>query len=216
MTCAAVSIPGGANAARVKIYFDFLCPFAWRGLELMDKLEMRPQLVHFSLVQGNHPDNKDRRNPTWKLAERPLDEGTDAQKGSLAAFLAAQAARAQGDEAERRFSLELFRQRFVEKADLADPATARAAAEKAGLDLARFEADLADEAARRATLAADLEDASALAVFGTPTFQLDSGEAAYFRFASLPETREDAEAAWRLYTDVLRSGASIETIKRPR
>ena len=41
----------------ITVYHDFLCPFAWRGLELLAALEIPFTSRHFSLVQGNHPNN---------------------------------------------------------------------------------------------------------------------------------------------------------------
>lgn len=199
------------------VYFDFLCPYAWRGLELMKLLDLRPELRHFSLVQGNHQENPDRKNPTWKLAEQPSEDGPDNQKASLRAFLAGQAAKLQGGEQAFQFALQLFRLRHKDGKDLNDPETIFEAARGAGLDLEQFESDLADdEATLRANLADDLDAAARLGVFGTPTFVLDSGDAAYFRFAKLPESREGAEQAWQLYQDVLHSGVRVETVKRPR
>ncbi|WP_027481837.1 DsbA family oxidoreductase [Deinococcus pimensis] len=198
------------------VYFDFLCPYAWRGLELSNLLGDRPELRHFSLVQGNHPENPDRKNPTWKLAEQSLTEGPGHQTASLAAFLAAKAAARQGDEAGRTYALHLMRLRHAEKRELGEAEVRLEAARRAGLDLARFEADLADEAGLRAELARDLDAAAQLGVFGTPTFVLDSGDAAYLRFSELPGSEEDARRLWSTYEAVLTSGARIETIKRPR
>ena len=57
------------------LYFDFLCPYAWRGLELADVLRrghgLKFRLRHFSLVQGNHAENPDRKHPTGN-GRRPL------------------------------------------------------------------------------------------------------------------------------------------------
>lgn len=198
------------------LYIDFLCPYAWRGVELAEQLGQRPDIRHYSLVQGNHPENPDRKNPTWWLTDQPLGEGSDAQRGSLAAFLAAQAAERQGAEAGQRFTLHLFRLRHAERRDLNDPETVLEAARRSELDLARFEMDRQDEAGLRAALRADLEAAATLGVFGTPTFVLDSGDAAYLRFVTLPGTPDEARDLWGLYTRVLTSGARIETIKRPR
>ena len=84
------------------------------------------------------------------------------------------------------------------------------------LDLERFAADQRDETARRADLSRDLERAGRLGVFGTPTIQLENGKAAYFRFATLPDTKADQQAAWELFLNVLNSDATIETIKRAK
>lgn len=201
----------------VAIYLDYLCPFAWRGLELVQvvapQLGLDLQLRHYSLEQGNHRENAGlpRNAPVWKLVEQPL-EGSKA----LRAFLASHAAKQQGRAAHLRFALELFRLRHQDKRELGDDETFVDAVSRAGLDLERFMADLEDEEDRRIELGRDLEDAGELAVFGTPTFVLPSGDAAYFRFTQLTTEPELAMNLWELYTAVLHNGAHIETIKRPR
>ncbi len=200
----------------VTVYFDYLCPFAWRGLELVHvvapQLGLDLELRHFSLEQGNHQENAGlpRNAPVWKLVEQPL-EGPKA----LRAFLASHAARQQGKAAHLRFALELFRLRHQDKRELSDETFVEAVG-RAGLDLERFMADLEDEEERRIELGRDLEDAGELGVFGTPTFVLPSGDAAYFRFTQLTTEPELAVNLWELYTAVLHNGAHIETIKRPR
>jgi predicted DsbA family dithiol-disulfide isomerase len=200
----------------VKIYLDYLCPFAWRGLELAyvvaPQLGLDLEIRHYSLEQGNHPENagRPRKAPVWKLAEQPLESSP-----SLRAFLASHAARQQGKAAHLRFALELFRLRHQERRRLDDETLVEAVG-RAGLDLERFMADLEDEESRRLELAADLEAAGELGVFGTPTFVLPSGDAAYFRFTQLTTEPELAVNLWELFTSVLHNGAHIETIKRPR
>ncbi len=201
---------------RVTVYLDYLCPFAWRGLELAyvvaPQLALDFEIRHYSLEQGNHPENASlpRNAPVWKLAEQPL-EGSKA----LRAFLASHAAKQQGKAAHLRFALELFRLRHQERRRL-DEETLVDAVSRAGLDLERFMADLEDEESRRLELARDLEQAGELGVFGTPTFVLPSGDAAYFRFTQLTTEPELAVNLWELFTSVLHNGAHIETIKRPR
>lgn len=199
------------------VYFDFLCPYAWRGVELLSSLGIEFEPVHYSLVQGNHSDNKGlpRANPVWKLVEQPLETEDANQRESLLAFIASHAAAQQGSALRLAFILELFRLRHRDVKPL-DPATILAAATLAKLDLERFVADQRDEAARRAELNRDLERAGQLGVFGTPTIELESGAAAYYRFATLPETSEAKLEAWKLYQTVLSSDATIETIKRTK
>jgi DSBA-like thioredoxin domain len=200
----------------VTVYFDFLCPYAWRGLELLAALELEFEPVHYSLVQGNHAENAGllRSAPVWKLVDQPL-EGTDNIAQSLEAFLASHAAAKQGKALHERFILHLFRAKHMDKQALS-AATALEAATRAGLNLEQFTSDRAEESVRRTELALGLERAAALSVFGTPTIQLETGEAAYYRFAHLPETPEARREAWNLFQMVLRDGAMIETIKRPR
>ncbi|MCD0170477.1 disulfide bond formation protein DsbA, partial [Deinococcus sp. 23YEL01] len=59
-------------------------------------------------------------------------------------------------------------------------------------------------------------DAAEIGVFGTPTFVLPTGEAAYYRFENLTRDPVQARAWWDLYVTVLRDGAGVATIKRAR
>lgn len=211
----------------VTVYFDYLCPFAWRGLELLNVVAplkgIDLELCHFSLVQGNHADNAKlpRSAPAWKLADQPFPEintppAEKFTRSSLLAFLASHAAAKQGKTAHLKFALALFRTIHQEKAELNDLEMLIKVAQQTGLDVDQFQSDFADEAARRTELAYDLEQAGKLAVFGTPTIQLPSGNAAYFRFAKLETEPQAALELWDTFVKVLDSEARIETIKRPR
>jgi predicted DsbA family dithiol-disulfide isomerase len=210
----------------VTVHFDYLCPFAWRGLELLNVIAplkgFELELKHFSLVQDNHADNAKlpRNAPAWKLAEHSLadlqGDPSPSRYLSLLAFLASHAAAQQGNTAHLQFALELFRLRHQEKAGLMETAMLVQAAERAGLDIAKFQDDLSNEDLRRKELAQDLEEAGEQAIFGTPTVELPSGDAAYLRFAQLVTEPQAAVALWDTFVTVLESGAHIETIKRPR
>ncbi len=201
----------------IAIYFDFLCPFAWRGLELINVLQKENNLTvalkHFSLEQGNHADNtgKPRHQPLWRLEQQPLN-----QTLGLKAFLGSHAAKQQGPEAQMHFALELFRLHHQHKADLNNNQTHLDAAQQASLDLKQFQNSFQNESGLRQALAQDLDAAGEVGVFGTPTFVLPSGHAAYFRFANLITDPKEALALWDMYVKVLESEAKIETIKRPR
>ncbi|ULH14601.1 DsbA family protein [Deinococcus sp. KNUC1210] len=216
------SLPSQAGV--IDVYFDFLCPYAWRGLELADVLRrehgLKFRLRHFSLVQGNHKENPDRKYPTWWLDHQVAGAGGDAQAGSLNAFLAGQAALRQGEDAAWAFTLALFRavhQRAAGESapDLKNDGLLRSLAEQS-LDIEQFDRDFADDAGLRASLHDDLQASASLGVFGTPTFHLTDGNIAYFRFANLVTEPGAALALWNLYTAVLTDGARIETIKRAK
>lgn len=203
------------------LYFDFLCPYAWRGVELANVLKAEGEafrLRHFSLVQGNHPDNaaaKSAGDVIWWLSDQPAGEGSAHQQGSLGAFLAHTAAARQGEEASWAFTLALLRRRH-EQGQALDEAAIQGAAEDAGLDPAQFAADRHDDAGLRAALRRELADAADLGVFGTPTFVLEDGAAAYYRFENLTRDPQTARAWWDLYRTVLSDDAGIATIKRAR
>lgn len=201
------------------VFFDFVCPYAWRGVELAQVLrqagEQQFTLRHFSLVQGNHPDNAGQPDPVWWLTDQPAEAGERFQKSSLLAFLAAQAAARQGEEQGWDFTLALFRALHEEKKPLDEDAVMAAAA-AAKLDLNQFAADRQDDDGRRASLRADLAEAAEIGVFGTPTFVLPGGEAAYYRFENLTRDPGTARQWWKLYGDVLHSDAGIATVKRAK
>jgi predicted DsbA family dithiol-disulfide isomerase len=201
----------------ITVFFDPTCPFAWRGLELFHALNLEFDARAYSLVQGNHPSNTvlPRGKPVWKQAEVEPDTLTDGQRSSLNNFMALAAAKFQGAQKHHLFALELMRTKHDQKLAL-DADTIWQAAQKADLDLDQFKADLNDALARRTEVAQDLDAADELAVFGTPTVVLESGHAAYFRFANLPTTFEEQRKLWDIYVSVLESPARIETLKRPR
>ncbi|WP_278914115.1 DsbA family oxidoreductase [Deinococcus wulumuqiensis] len=209
------------------LYFDFLCPYAWRGVEMAHALRGCGEtfrLRHFSLVQGNHPDNnapdtKGSGEVRWWLTDQPL--GAEGGKGSmkyqrpsLNAFLAARAAYRQGEEKSWAFTLALFRLHHEDGREL-DETAFQDAAEHAGLDLAGWQKDRQDEAALRRELREDLEASAALGVFGTPTFVLGSGDAAYFKFEKLTRDPHEAQNLWSLFTGTLHSEAQVATVRRP-
>jgi predicted DsbA family dithiol-disulfide isomerase len=208
----------------ITVYFDYLCPYAWRGVELLAALEIPFVARHYSLVQGNHPENAGlpRSAPKWLLVNQTIASQANQNlppyldvDGSLEAFFASHAAMQQGSEAHLRFALELLRARHKDKKEL-NAATTLEAAQTAGLDIAAFVAARADEPSRKAELALDLEMAGQLGVFGTPTIQLETGGIAYFRFDVLPETREAKQGTWQIFKNTLLSDARIGTIKRAK
>ncbi len=208
----------------ITVFYDFLCPYAWRGLELLAALEIPFVHKHYSLVQGNHPDNAGlpRHLPKWQLVTQTLGDTANAGlpaylnvDGSLEAFLAARAAMQQGNAAYLRFALELFRARHRDKKVL-NAETALEAAKAANLDINAFTVARADVVARTVELGADLEEAGQLGVFGTPTIQLESGDIAYFRFEHLPQTQAAKLEAWQIFERAMLSEAGIATIKRAK
>jgi predicted DsbA family dithiol-disulfide isomerase len=142
----------------------------------------QPRWRYFSLTQVNA--RRDGRPEGWAIWNGAQSEEAPGRS----AFMAAEAARRQ-----HRFDAmheALLRARHEEGGDLEDPGVLRACAGLAGLDLERYEVDLADpdllEAIRR-----DHQDAAErLHVFGTPTFVAPSGRSAYVRLSEVPEPSE--------------------------
>ena len=178
------------------VYIDFLCPWAYRGAMWLAEVEkagrIRPQFRFFSLSQ-NHAAHEGRAQPpVWER---------DPNAQGLPAFLAGTAARAQGAELGDRFRLALQRAKHQDHLPVDQHATHRVAAERAGLDVARWETDL--KATDFTTLAREHEEAVGRGVFGVPTLVWSEGRSYYVKITDLIP----AERAVPLYD-------AIETVHR--
>ncbi len=160
------------------VYIDFLCPWAYRGAMWLAEVEkagrIRPQFRFFSLSQNHQAHEGSAKPPVWEL---------DPKAKGLAAFLAATAARTQGAPAGDRFRLALQRARHEDHLPLDQHATNRVAAERAGLDVARWEQDL--KATDFTTLAREHEEAVRRGVFGVPTLVWPEGHSYYIKITDL-------------------------------
>ena len=197
----------------VTVYFDYLCPFAWRGAEVAQVVEARLGLRfvwrHFSLYQSNYEGDD-----SWQLWNEPIDALDDMGTKGLLPFLASCAARCQGEALHHTFRLNLLRSRHEQGQNFTLD-TVRDVAASSGLHLPRFERDLANPECRT-LLAREHSEAQALDVFGTPTFHFSSGHLAYFRIAQLPKTTEEAVGLFSDYRHMLETYPYLQTLKRPR
>lgn len=200
-------------AETVTVYFDYLCPFAWRAAELAERVAepagVRFDWRHFSLYQANH-----RNDDGWQLWNERVDARDPSGSWGLLPFLASSAARQQGADAYDAYRLELLRARHRDHRPL-DGTTIHDVARSAGLHLACFERDLADPEART-VLARDHHQAASLHVFGTPTFRFGSGDTAYLRLKALPPEGDASLALFQRVRAMLVDYPYLETLKRPR
>lgn len=198
---------------KVFVYFDYLCPFAWRGAEVAEQvtniLGTEFEWCHFSLYQSNY----DSPEP-WQLWNEKVDLEDESGTKGLLPFLASCAARRQGSQVFNAFRLATMRARHVDGAPL-NLTTLLEAAKAVGLDLESFEKEL-NNPETRTVLAKEHHEAEKLNVFGTPTFKFPSGHLSYFRIAQLPQDEEEAVRLFSSYRELLESYPYLETIKRPR
>jgi predicted DsbA family dithiol-disulfide isomerase len=161
---------------------------------------------YFPLEQVNTAEG-----PDWKLWEQPPNHRSRGR----AAFHAAIAARNQGEEAFERFHHALLKSKHEDGNDHGRPATLTAAAEEAGLDLARFQADL-DDRLLLARIGEDYEHGrEEHGVFGTPTFVFPNGGAAYLKM--LPAAGPDeALPIFEEFVRTVRDRPFISEFKRPK
>jgi len=198
---------------QVDVYFDYVCPYAWRAAELAEHVAQRNGVRfawhHFSLYQAAYAG----RDP-WFVWNEPLDPADETGGRGLLAFLASLAARRQGPDAADRFRMHLLRARHREGRPF-DDATVRAAAAAAGLHLPRFESDLADPEART-LLARQHCEALEREVRVTPTFVFPDGSRACVRLACAPEGGEAAADLFDGVRDLLSRHPTLESVSRPR
>lgn len=186
---------------RPTVYFDFLCPWAYRSAIWLKAVEdagrITPAWRFFSLSENHRTREAQGGVPVW--------EG-DGQAQGVPAFRAAIAARRQGDAAYHRFRLALQKARHEGwlKADL--PETHTAAARAAGLDLERFDRDLTE--VDLLPLAEEHSEAVRRGVFGVPTLYWPNGRSYYVKITDVPPTDQavalyDAIASVHAFNQVI-------------
>jgi predicted DsbA family dithiol-disulfide isomerase len=194
------------NTDRPTVYIDFLCPWAYRGAMWLAEVEkagrIKPEFRFFSLSQ-NHETREGVSGP--RVWER------DTPAKGLPAFLAATAARAQGEDAGERFRIALQRARHEDHLPVDEHRTHQLAAERAGIDVPRWEQDLKKSDFK--VLEQEHREAVRRGVFGVPTIVWPEGRSYYVKITDLvPADR--AVALYEAIETVHRFGEVIE-IKKP-
>ena len=197
----------------VTVYYDYVCPFAWRGAELArlvaPVLGLEFVWRHFSLYQNNYEGTDG-----WQLWNDKLSFGDDSGDKGLLPFMASCAARRQGPEKHAHFRLEAMRARHRDHRPFT-LATLREVAQRVGLEMSRFESDLSNPECRT-VLAHEHHHAVSQNIFGTPTFSFEDGHTAYLRLKEVPHDVDEATELFLCYRRLLERYPYLETIKRPR
>jgi len=120
------------------------------------------------------------------LVFNPWTSGERYPVSSLPALIAGWAAGRQGPEAGERYHWALFWTFFEANRDISDPGVLRRVASDAGLDLGRYDADVADAGLKEEVLAAHVAAVDAFgveavptAIIGTRRFEGAAAEGAY-------------------------------------
>jgi predicted DsbA family dithiol-disulfide isomerase len=197
----------------VDVYFDYACPYVHSAAVWMDEVgrqlgDAAPEVSwkFFPLEQVNAPE--DAELPIWELPPDRRSRGRDS-------LHAAAAARRQGAAPFARFHLALLRLKHEDGEDHGKRDVIEEAARRAGLDVDRFQADLADW-----SLLGEIRDdytraREAFGVFGTPTFVFPNGGSAYLQTLP-PPPPEEAVPVWEDFVRIVRDRPFLREIKRPR
>ena len=143
----------------------------------------------FSLKQVN---SEEEEGPEWKAWEQP---------GALLAHRAGEAARRQGPKAFEAYHLALLRARHEDRRDLDDEETILDTARAVGLDVARFQEDLADKSLLEDIARSHTKAVEEYGVFGVPTFVFPNGATTFFK-SYKPSDEEAVEMFEALYWDM--------------
>ena len=170
--------------------------------ELGDDIELNYR--SFALEQVNSKEG-----PDWKAWE----QGSDYESRGLWSLRGGIAARMQGWEAHDKWMLELQHFKFVERGDIREREPIVDAAQRAGLDMDKFVADL-DSPERLAEIGRDHEEAVSKGIFGTPTFIFEDGSAAFLKTFTPPEG--ESLAAFENMVLMARNRPYFGELKRPQ
>ncbi len=200
-----------SDTVHVDVFFDFLCPYVYKAAVWLQKVkeDMGKKLSinwkYFSLEQVNNQNG-----PDWKLWEQPEDYPSRGRR----AFLAAEAARCQGEAAFNRFRMALLRARHEQSCDIADINTLIEVAESSGLEMPQFQEDLSNpqllsELAENHTLAVET-----LGVFGTPTIVFQGEQAVFLKIMSVPPPKECLQL-FKEIRHLAEQRQYVQEVKRP-
>ena len=152
------------------------------------------------------------KGPEFKVWEQPgILDGSD---NTLLAHQAGLAAKRQGKEAFESFFMALLKARHEDKKDLTDPAVMNAAAQSAGLDLARFREDVADPDLLRELAESHQKAVEEVGAFGVPTFVFPGGQSAFLKMFIPPD--EQAAEIYESMFKTMNEYVHIGEFKRPQ
>jgi len=194
----------------IPVYFDYLCPYAWRGAEfakMVEKpLDIKFDWKHYSLYQGNYSGEDG-----WQLWEDAVDaDAKDGSKG-LMPFLVSHYVKETMPEKYDDFRLNL--QRIAHK----DAQGFSLTAIKCALKESGISEDIDfDTDELRSSLKTAHEEAVSKNVVATPTFFVGDNDAAYFRIGEVPSSESEAVELYQHYFELLTKYPYVETVRRPK
>lgn len=161
---------------QLDIYYSYACRdsylvFAWL-MEVKKNGQSLEMNWHPFAIQLDDPDQYWKR--PWKFAN-----------SELRGFIAAEAARRQGSESFSRFHDALERAVHQQLLELGDESTLIGAAQQAGLDVNRFQADWHDPQLTQAVQHSHIQGGEKFNISGTPTLVFPNGHSFHLELSEV-------------------------------
>jgi predicted DsbA family dithiol-disulfide isomerase len=198
-------------AINATVYYDYLCPYAFRLCRLLDGIKgdisggLDISWKTFSLEQQNS-----RKEPDFLLWEHP-----EHPTYGILALIAGKAAKNQGQALFLKFHFALFEARHIRHKNISSQEVLIDAAKNSGLDTGQFEADLKKEETMQAMAKDHLSGKTRHNLFGVPSLAFDDENPIYTKLSSLPELKEDRVSLFHLIYESAVKRPCLMEIKRP-
>lgn len=193
----------------LKVWVDFLCPWArigahWiRNVEATGQLDLELEFKSFSLENINLPE------------EASADElwATATERRGLFPAAAAKWVQTQAPESFADYQRRMFDARHVDHEKIGQPAVTAQILSNAGLDGEAIVKDISENPKWLEAARADHDEADTLGIFGVPTFVFPDAAPAFVRLLEITE----GDRAFEIYNDVRTASINptIHEIKRP-
>ncbi|MEZ4666455.1 MAG: DsbA family protein [Anaerolineae bacterium] len=161
----------------IDIFFSYACRDTYKVFKWLHHLENLGEKLNLVWhPYGVEIESEHQWQQNWETA-----------RSELRGFIAAEAAREQGNDAFRRFH------RFLEEAvheqyfELGDEAVLIRVADRAQLDLAQFRADIQSPSLAKAAYLSHQRGVTEFKIFGTPMLILDGHAPLYLEFMDVPQ-----------------------------
>ncbi|OQY48613.1 MAG: hypothetical protein B6242_01875 [Anaerolineaceae bacterium 4572_78] len=211
-------LEGILKMIKFDIFSNYICPYAYRASLWVHQLkehfgdEIQFAFRHFSLMQNRFSDG------TWQIWNQPQEnENWQTEKYAFEIHLcrAIEAVRRQGHDNFDKFHVALFEARHNNpKRDLKNDEAIRRVAEKIGVDMAQFKADIHDSMILKQVGIDHLHAVEELGVFGTPTFVFTACEPMYLKLERRLSMKESLDF-WDVFYQTVAKHPYVLEMKRP-
>lgn len=165
---------------QIEVFFSYACRDTYKVFAWLEALQQQdPDLAVIWHPFAVELDSDEDWGQPWQTA-----------RSELRGFIAAEAAREQGDNAFRRFHQALERAVHEQYLELGDEQTLLDAAQQARLDVTRFQAALYTPEMPSIVRQSHQRGVEQFKVFGTPTLIFPQNQSIYLELSQVPEASE--------------------------